>query len=173
MCPLHRILYIYIVGHVPPPTLMVTAQHFLDQGSCDPTIYSPVWICDSGSFGETKKKTEKRNGFLSYVQKHTRRQSRRTSQFDPLQIFVFHCLSPSAPSAQTRSKPFAEPQIHRWGKIIANTVGNCFDNVSTHHFYTKRIIDGIDRCVCGKKRQDAQLTQQHIHYMSPNDNSNT
>ena len=160
------------MGHVPPPTLMVTAQHFLDQGSCDPTIYSPVWICDSGSFGETPKKQQNRNGVLSHVQKSTRRQSRRTSQFDPLHIFAFHSLSPSAPSAQTRSKPFAEPQIHRWGRIIANTIGNCFNNVSTHHFYTKRIIDRTDVYV-EKKTQDAQLTQQHIHYMSPNDNSNT
>ena len=89
-------------------------------------------------------KTQKRNGFHSHVQKHTRRQSRRTSQFDPLHIFAFHGLSPSAPSAQTRSKPFPEPQIHRWGKIIANPVGNCFNNVSTHHYYTKRIIDRTD-----------------------------
>lgn len=54
-------------------------------------------------------------------------------------------------------------------KIIANPVGNCFDNESTHHFYTKRIIDGIDRCVCGKKnaRRSTHSTTHPLHVITP------
>ena len=106
ICPLHSILYIYIYCGTCPTSN--------PDGDCTTFLGSRQLWSDNLFTGlnlwfrklwRNPKKTAKRNGVLSHVQKHTRRQSRRTSQFDPLHIFAFHSLSPSAPSAQTRSKP--------------------------------------------------------------------